>query len=823
MTAAPPTRRRGPSLARTPRAREPLSARRWILDLSAMLLLFTVPILVLWPLFGGARFFVAAYGAVAIGLALAAAGAAWRWHMLVLAPATIAAYFLFGGALALPHTAIGGVIPSLETLRELAVGSVTMWKSFLTTVVPVATEDGHLLVPFALLLVSAVTAGSLALRVTPPVWALLPAAAALVLTIVLGTSTPPRWLPFALGAGLVVVAITWLALREAISPRFSAVSVAGHAGEGATGGAGARILSGALILAVAAGLGLASEAIAPRNEVREVARDVIVPPYDLYTYASPLQSWRSIVRDHPSDEQALFEVSGLPEGERVRLAVLDAYDGLVYSVSDEGDLRSGGFSPLRGNMAEGAHGAEVDLEIEIRDYDGAWLPAVGLVDRVAFQGSGERFDALRRGTYLNDRTGTGLVTGGLQTGDRYEMRAVIPEEPTPEQLADADFAKVTLPRLAQAPVDAASIAADILDEAEAAEAGSLSQYDRVVALEEWLRNSYFSHGLTKEDTGREEDDPQSRAGHGSQRISQLLTAEQRVGDDEQYAVAMAILARELGIPARVVMGFHAGEDDPHVDPFVASGSTLHAWVEVAFDGYGWVPFDPTPPADNVPEEITERPRQEPRPQVLQPPPPPQEPADEPPLVPNEREDAEQDEPLLSPLVWMILGIAGVSLLVIALLLSPFLVIGGIKLSRRRKRLAAPEPSDRIAGGWSELVDRATDLGAYRGAALPAGATRHEEAAAVASAFHDPEVPVLAATADGGVFAPVDPTDDEVQAYWDRVDERVGAMRQKSTRWSRLRARLSLRALLKDSPVRRATQGLRERLQEARDAVSKRGK
>ena len=73
MTAAPPTRRRGPSLARTPRAREPLSARRWILDLSAMLLLFTVPILVLWPLFGGARFFVAAYGALAIGLALAAA------------------------------------------------------------------------------------------------------------------------------------------------------------------------------------------------------------------------------------------------------------------------------------------------------------------------------------------------------------------------------------------------------------------------------------------------------------------------------------------------------------------------------------------------------------------------------------------------------------------------------------------------------------------------------------------------------------------------------------------------------------------------------
>ena len=76
---------------------------------------------------------------------------------------------------------------------------------------------------------------------------------------------------------------------------------------------------------------------------------------------------------------------------------------------------------------------------------------------------------------------------------------------------------------------------------------------------------------------------------------------------------MALMARELGIPAVVMMGFHAGEGDPDVrDPFVASGATVHAWVEVAFEGFGWVSFDPTPPEDNVPEEITESPRQVPR-------------------------------------------------------------------------------------------------------------------------------------------------------------------------------------------------------------------
>src|SRR5699024_423277 len=154
---------------------------------------------------------------------------------------------------------------------------------------------------------------------------------------------------------------------------------------------------------------------------------------------------------------------------------------------------------------------------------------------------------------------------------------------------------------------------------------------RAVALEQWLQNSAFSHGLSKEDTGRAEDDPMSRAAHGTQRITQLLTSDQRDGDDEQYAGALTTMARAPCMPARVVMGFHADESEPHVDPFIASGATVHAWVEVAFDGFGWVSFDPTPSEDNVPEEITESPRQEPRPQVLQPPPPPQQPADEPPL------------------------------------------------------------------------------------------------------------------------------------------------------------------------------------------------
>ncbi|MUK03623.1 hypothetical protein GM708_18045 [Vibrio cholerae] len=70
---------------------------------------------------------------------------------------------------------------------------------------------------------------------------------------------------------------------------------------------------------------------------------------------------------------------------------------------------------------------------------------------------------------------------------------------------------------------------------------------------------------------------------------------------------------------------------------------MHAWVEVAFDGVGWVAFNPTPPEDNEPVPPQQQPKSSPKPQVLQPPPPPQEPAELPPDSAPEPQDAEERE------------------------------------------------------------------------------------------------------------------------------------------------------------------------------------
>ncbi|MGH9470506.1 MAG: transglutaminase TgpA family protein [Terriglobia bacterium] len=62
-----------------------------------------------------------------------------------------------------------------------------------------------------------------------------------------------------------------------------------------------------------------------------------------------------------------------------------------------------------------------------------------------------------------------------------------------------------------------------------------------------------------------------------------------------FSSAMAVMLRTLGIPARVVNGFQTGTFNSIGGDFVVRARDAHSWVEVYFPGYGWVPFDPTPP------------------------------------------------------------------------------------------------------------------------------------------------------------------------------------------------------------------------------------
>ena len=743
-----------------------LPPRRWALDLGATALLLAVGIIGFAPTFDGPGYLVAAVGAALLGLGIASIGTLLRWGILAVSGATVVGYAVFGGALALPATTIAGVIPTLETFSQLAIGVVTSWKRLLTTVAPVAGADGHLLVPFLLTLVAAVLTASIALRTKRPAWALVPAGGFLATEIALGMSQPA--LPIVQGIAFALVAVVWLAVRQAWAPSGDVVSM-GEDAPKATG-TGRRVIAAAAILGIAAGAGIATGAFATPT-TRYVLRDVVIPPFDVREYPSPLQAFRGYVRD--DRETPLFTVTGLPADARIRLATLDAYNGTVYNVSNDGAGASSAFTPVRSNMSPEAQGTPVTLRVEVEDLAGVWVPTSGSVTSLTFDG--KRADDLRRSAHYNEGTGTAVATSRLVPGDSYTIEAKVPSTPTDEALADKAFAPITLPKQTGIPEELAGIAAKTA-------ANAASPIEQVRALQTWLSETgFFSHGL--------EGEAQSRSGHNAGRIETLLGSDQMVGDDEQYAVAMALMATQIGIPARVVMGFHPDADAAGAASFTATGDNLHAWVEVAFEDVGWVPFDPTPPEDQIPNDQSTRPRADPQPQVLQPPPPAQEPVDLPPTVADDQEN-EEDPNAVSGILGVILAIGGLSLGVFAVIAAPLILIAALKARRRARRLTAERPADRVSGGWDELVDRATDLGAP----VAGGATRSEDAALLGSAFAEPAVTTLARDADAVVFGPGDPSPDDVAEFWRQVDGLVAEMAAGTTRMARFRARWSLRSL-----------------------------
>ncbi|HYA09144.1 MAG TPA: transglutaminaseTgpA domain-containing protein, partial [Gaiellaceae bacterium] len=73
-----------------------------------------------------------------------------------------------------------------------------------------------------------------------------------------------------------------------------------------------------------------------------------------------------------------------------------------------------------------------------------------------------------------------------------------------------------------------------------------------------------------------------------------FVAQTRAGYCQYFAGAMALMLRYLGVPARVAVGFSSGTYDAKTGTWTVTDHDAHAWVEVWFRGFGWLPFDPTP-------------------------------------------------------------------------------------------------------------------------------------------------------------------------------------------------------------------------------------
>ncbi|GAB3159895.1 transglutaminase-like domain-containing protein [Myceligenerans halotolerans] len=739
-------------------------------DLGAIAVMCGAIIAGFGPVWGSLGYLLPAVGGTVVGLFVAWLCAWRRWPAVTVAALAVVGYLLFGAVLALPRDAFLGFVPSLTTLRDLLIGAIQGWKAFVTTVSPLYSFPDLAVVPYLMMLLVALVAGTIALRVRQASWAMLPITAGFAGVILLGTLETA--LPIVQGLVIAVVGLLWGGVR-AMGARVGTHSISTEQSREATRRlTWYRVRTGAVILGVAAvAAAFTGPALLPDGP-RTVLREEITPPFDLHEFPTPLASFRYYAKDEKETE--LLSITGLPENARVRLATLDEYDGIVYDAAGKGGS-TGVYTRVGQEIVTAAQGTPATVEVTSLAYQDVWVPEAG--DLTGVDWTGARAADQVGGTYYNSETETAVTLAGVWPGDTYELDTLFTSYPSEEDLAGATMAEVELPETARRALPgnvSAKVAQYTGEETDPVE--------KLFMLRDALEaDGILSSGL--------EGQPPSRPGHAAERIDSLLEKDKMVGDEEQFAVALALLARQTGIPARVVMGFAEDEESDRAagEEWVVRGEDVHAWIEVPFEEYGWVPIDVNPDEDTKLQPV---PRTEPRPKppVLQEPEPPEEPEQN---KAGSVEDEEQDEAENEGFDWaMLLTIVLAVAIPLALILLPILLILAHKARRRTRRRTAEELADRFSGGWHEVVDAVTDLGTP----VPRSATRREGAGLIATKHEAQGTLMLAHRADATVFSGRQPTQHEVDSFWEEVDTVLGGLRSSVGTRQRIAAALSLRSV-----------------------------
>lgn len=750
-------------------------------DLGVLSLLSLLGIVGYETSFGGLDFLAAAIAGIVVGTLAAVAGTLLRLGVLTTVLLGIVLYFLVGTPFVMPEAALFGVLPSLTSLAGLAIGAVHGWADILTIQAPVEAPAYVAAVPYAAATVVSLVGGLLVLRWLPvkrtPLRAaivLIGPALLLLSGILLGTDE--AFLAAVRGVAFAAIALTWIAWRRGASVEASGEGAARLRRRRLTGSA--AVVAGAVALGAVAGL-----AVAPISPDRFVLRDRVVPPFDPLEFPSPLAGYRTYTKDLA--EEPLFRVAGLEPGDTLRLAAMDSYSGRLWNVAGPDEAAAdGGYSIVGTTLPAPALadlGSARSVEVEVLGYDDVWLPTVGYGSQLELLDDGSASHGDLR---YNAEAGTAVVTSGVGAGAAYRLESRIQREPDDAALVDVPVAQLDLPVVENLPDVVAAKAEEYAGDAT-------SPVEQLRAIERGLKtNGFLSHGLAS-------DAVPSRAGHGADRLIELFTRTQMVGDEEQYAAAMALMVRHLGYPARVVMGYapEVAEGDDEVE---VVGSDVTAWVEVPFEGVGWVSFRPTPDNVDVPQEQTPKPKSEPQPQVRQP--PRAEQAEDELLTTveiDDTDDEDRDRPFQLP-AWAWIVIASVGIPAAAMLL-PMLFVALAK--RRRRRIRRLGAADRqAAGAWEELVDRYAELGFEP----PERASRLQTArdlerqldeqglGSVRLADGAVRLASLAATVDRDVFGGSEVEGGTVERRWSEADAAAAAVSAAAGRLRRFVARYRLR-------------------------------
>lgn len=171
-----------------------------------------------------------------------------------------------------------------------------------------------------------------------------------------------------------------------------------------------------------------------------------------------------------------------------------------------------------------------------------------------------------------------LEFGYLERGTLYRTLSAVPylrPDPLRRDIAvSPDPFNLELPPITER---TAALAESIVRDAP-------TDYDKAANLERFLIENYpYNLDIEPLPPGRDAVD--------------YFLFEQQEGYCASFATAMAVMARHVGLPARVAAGYLPGYIDPLTGAHIVRAGDAHAWVEIYFQRHGWVAFDPTPRAD----------------------------------------------------------------------------------------------------------------------------------------------------------------------------------------------------------------------------------
>lgn len=534
-----------------------------LIGLAASLLLATATALAFGRVFagGGAGFKL-------LAVALASAGLAVLFERRSLLLATLASAVGLAIAVGLnvfPDTTWYG-IPTGDTLRAALDAAGAVGEQARLQVAP-ATPIAPLMLAAVVSLWAAIfSAHALAFRAGSPLLGLVPPVALVAFAdTVLEQFVKPLYGWAFLVAAIAVVFADGLARVQGWGPVWSS----SRRGIAATAGRGARRLAGTVLTAalIAPILvpGFGSRAVIDFGAVSDerVTIDPIVAVTNRLQQRNPVT-----MLEYTSPRPTYLRLIALPnfDGERW---TPDPAERIGAPLGPGGTVNSE--SPLLGR-------AELVGVNVVTDLGMPWVPTAYPVLSIQASGSALTYDAV---------TGTAFADPPLQEGDTYTLSANF-ETPSADELRDVvDEPGFGLPLEAGAQPDPrlalpAGLPTEIGDYARKWTEGASTVFDRAIAIQERLREFEY--------------DPDAKI-VGDTGAMVTFLEETRAGFCQQFAATMGVLLRTLHIPTRLVVGFGTGGRSPQ-GGYQVSSDRAHVWVEVYFNGFGWMPFEPTPTREN---------------------------------------------------------------------------------------------------------------------------------------------------------------------------------------------------------------------------------